>query len=1332
MTFKRDDRIHDDNPHEFWWTTSGGSTFIPSGTEPPSVSSSPTLPLSSVASLSTFSYTQLPPIQPSATPVPTLLSNTIPTSLSLTSGDVATITSSLPVIITQSSTTFTSFSETTLLTTGTASALPDSVTGISSLQVQPVCIGDGVDTQSLGLLSTVVVPSVIGLVLWLIFATIRPRFRQLYGLREWFVQQDLRPQPLGRSFFAFLFPHVPLIPPIPGDVSDAGKNVATDSELFPSDEALSQRALWICFLMILGWTILGLAAFLPLYMVDTPCVAHSTPAPRFTGAYSVLQDLSLLRLLRLLDNGSSAQTSSAFVLRETVDGEDRAPTARTRVIIATVLAIVLGVLPVLWKVVREFNRLVAYRERWTDVHCQGFELGWLSAESAPGFSGWGEKRVKEFIVKTGLSSTLEPNDNGNGRSRRRRRDVPEEWNNEERGNLEVDVRGLFSIGDTTQLALLIDERDEILENLEIAETKYINSFKLSTPDPSIIDFYPVPPPAQDQPPPVPPKLEISRPKPLGDPVSTASFPRQHRRRRRGRNPAYASSSLPPTSYVMPSQYYKLRGVEGVSGGHFTDAEADELGTIRRREPSLTDSFNQRVVGSRFQEVNRDSTAFGRLPIGSQLVLEKNGQMGPARLTESPLPATAPYHPQGHTSWDTAAFAEGFTPQQWWTHQPGDSIQESPEEALLGDEWVDVLHDSPEAFQNQEDYNVDSAPRRRPRPPRANKAATQDDPSRRETFPLRNRGQAEGEEQPPPHLRIQPRAPFVRPLSGLDHDDLGHIYADINVWRAKLKSINDEIALTQAECYNDIADGARIKGWLLVGRGLRYLPRVQLIEGRAKEDIRWDELQNEGGRVRAVVFWLIVVVVGIALGIGMTAVAGLAVATAPEFAHYIPFFIPLASGAFLGSGLAVCLAAAVAMTLFMGLALQLKNTPSLSGLQMLTFKTAFYVLVVLGSVWLFTIGAVLFAFDALSTAEAVSISIANGAIYMSAFAMVVLVNVAIIFPALLMLQPLRLWRVLRDEKAAITPRQRFRAVYPRSYNPSYATACCVLAVLLASAFTLIFPLVGPAAALLLFLTLVAHRFLVGYVYGRTRSQTGGLLQIWVLKRFGTLVAFQPLVLGLIFLSRRLWIEGGVLCGTALFVVVFVETYCRWRTSLPGKKSLSNVTQDSIDTFARAARPNEPREIDEESTSLVSSSRATRLRRGSFASILDMMSLTLAVMPSPSQSRGPVPLETENLDDLTATERAARTHPDAPPHLPPLPFADHAEEMAGILYAPELLAPPPVIWLPNDAGGIGRSEAFDLQRYHGLQVTMDVHSKDDVVHRRSTSPSSPRSGQATTRI
>ena len=97
---------------------------------------------------------------------------------------------------------------------------------------------------------------------------------------------------------------------------------------------------------------------------------------------------------------------------------------------------------------------------------------------------------------------------------------------------------------------------------------------------------------------------------------------------------------------------------------------------------------------------------------------------------------------------------------------------------------------------------------------------------------------------------------------------------------------------------------------------------------------------------------------------------------------------------------------------------------------------------------------------------------------------------------------------------------------------------------------------------------------------------------------------------------------------------------------------------------------------------------------------------------------ITIETESLDDLTATERAARTHPDAPPHLPALPFGDHADEMAGILYAPELLAPPPIIWLPNDSAGIAKSEAYDLQRYHGLKATIDVRSQDDASNTRSS--------------
>lgn len=46
-----------------------------------------------------------------------------------------------------------------------------------------------------------------------------------------------------------------------------------------------------------------------------------------------------------------------------------------------------------------------------------------------------------------------------------------------------------------------------------------------------------------------------------------------------------------------------------------------------------------------------------------------------------------------------------------------------------------------------------------------------------------------------------------------------------------------------------------------------------------------------------------------------------------------------------------------------------------------------------------------------------------------------------------------------------------AFYPRMYYPTYALGACVLALVFASAFSVIFPLMGPAVVILLLLTLV---------------------------------------------------------------------------------------------------------------------------------------------------------------------------------------------------------------------------------------------------------------------
>lgn len=308
------------------------------------------------------------------------------------------------------------------------------------------------------------------------------------------------------------------------------------------------------------------------------------------------------------------------------------------------------------------------------------------------------------------------------------------------------------------------------------------------------------------------------------------------------NPAFAASSLAPTSFVAPSQYYKLRNVRGVSGGRFADSSlsADRIGS--------------RIFGSRFMDVNRNSAAHSRLPIGSPSDVEKSGQFGP-RLPVDSGTFSIP---------DPRQFGPNYGIDLYNVDEADENgIRNEPESNGLDEDWVDLIKET--------DSDLGSAFNGVPTPgPSSFRRRPKKEPviaSRRETFPLRRDHTPDPDTVPPPHLRLQPSQPFVRPLDGLNFDDLGHVYEDITQWRSRLKIINAEIANVQQESYNDIADGARIKGWLMVGRGLRFISGIQLIEGRAKEDIRWDILQNEWSWLDSVVSWTVAGVVVVLLAAG---------------------------------------------------------------------------------------------------------------------------------------------------------------------------------------------------------------------------------------------------------------------------------------------------------------------------------------------------------------------------------------------------------------------------------------------------------------------------------
>lgn len=313
-------------------------------------------------------------------------------------------------------------------------------------------------------------------------------------------------------------------------------------------------------------------------------------------------------------------------------------------------------------------------------------------------------------------------------------------------------------------------------------------------------------------------------------------------------------------------------MRGVTGGRMASDAGDE-----GQSPTFGESVHSRLVGSRFQEVNRDSVAYGRLPVGSRVGVDRMGGLGPI---QSDLPVDASMFGPNH-GLDPSS---GNDADAEMSPASGSIYPETSRGASADDEQP-TSPAYPGSFAEGTSNFRESPFRTSLTPQPSTSKAVEDSvagsggiararniaphpPERRETFAMRTNGsQIQEDPEIPLHLRLQPQGPFVRPLSGLDHDNLGAVYSDIREWRTQLKSINKEIADVQNDCYNDIADGARIKGWLITGRGVRFLPGIKMIEGRSKSDIVWDELQLDKGMMNKIMFWTFCVMVALFLGAG---------------------------------------------------------------------------------------------------------------------------------------------------------------------------------------------------------------------------------------------------------------------------------------------------------------------------------------------------------------------------------------------------------------------------------------------------------------------------------
>lgn len=100
--------------------------------------------------------------------------------------------------------------------------------------------------------------------------------------------------------------------------------------------------------------------------------------------------------------------------------------------------------------------------------------------------------------------------------------------------------------------------------------------------------------------------------------------------------------------------------------------------------------------------------------------------------------------------------------------------------------------------------------------------------------------------------------------------------------------------------------------------------------------------------------------------------------------------------------------------------------SISKTRMMGFKAVFILLAIVCCLWLLICGSLIFSLEAFASSDGRAQSVATGAIYFASFFLVLIINVAVIAPAIQLLQPFRLLHLWRNEKRAFTPRQRFRS------------------------------------------------------------------------------------------------------------------------------------------------------------------------------------------------------------------------------------------------------------------------------------------------------------------
>jgi hypothetical protein len=222
-------------------------------------------------------------------------------------------------------------------------------------------------------------------------------------------------------------------------------------------------------------------------------------------------------------------------------------------------------------------------------------------------------------------------------------------------------------------------------------------------------------------------------------------------------------------------------------------------------------------------------------------------------------------------------------------------------------------------------------------------------------------------------------------------------------------------------------------------------------------------------------------------------------------------------------------------------------------------------------------------------------------------------------------------------------------------------------------------------ILAYLTLVSATWLASQVFCISRGgPSNGKLAIWVVRRLGWAVCLQPFVLGLVLLTRREWVAGGIGLGLAAIGVIISEVVTfGWHRKRPDDKFLGRIDFLENDNYPNRA-----------------------------ASDHSLLVTLYTLLPGLSRlpDGNPLPLATDAIDDMRYTEQAAYATPNVAVDAfqtgsnVPVVVMGPTDETRGLIYPPELIAPAPTIWLPRDLYGYAQREA-DALSGEGLEAFID---------------------------